>query len=109
MKGVAVLQVNFYMDYHLIICMFPTVITNYCNAAPNATVSNSVIVGTYSTELTNTSTVGCAIGFAASGNSFIATCTSYNVSNGIWLGLNLACTCMLRVTCTEYQHDELMT
>ena len=72
--------------------LFTTVIPNYCTAAPNATVSNSVIVGTYVTALGNTSNVGCAIGYAASGSSSIATCTPYNVSNGIWSGLSLTCT-----------------
>ena len=73
-------------------------ISSYCTAAPNATVSNSVIVGTYGLELGNTSTVGCAIGYSASGSSNVATCTTFNVTNGKWSGLSMTCTRMLILT-----------
>lgn len=71
-----------------------SVIPNYCTLAPNETIPNSVIVGSYGRELSNTSTVGCAIGYAASGSSSTATCSTHNVTNGKWTGLDLICTRM---------------
>lgn len=67
-------------------------ISNYCSAAPNATVSNSVIVGTYGNELSTISTIDCAIGFSANGSSSNATCTAYTETHGEWSGLDLTCT-----------------
>ena len=71
------------------------VISNYCMEAPNVSVSNSVVVGTYGTAINNTATVGCALGYVASGSTS-ATCTAYNDSSGQWT-ISLTCTCKLVV------------
>ena len=73
-----------------------TVIPNYCTAAPNSTVFNSEIVGSYDSKLGDISIIGCAIGYSANGSSSNATCISFNNTNGEWSGLNLTCT---RMTC----------
>lgn len=69
-----------------------SVIPGYCSAAPNASVSNSVTVGAYGSSLGSASTVGCVLGYAASGSSALATCSAYNATNGQWTGLSLNCT-----------------
>lgn len=86
---IAYLILNLYYMFLAIV-----VIKNYCTAAPNATVSNSVIVGTYGRELSNSSTVGCAYEYAANGTSSTATCSTYNATNGKWSGLSMTCNSM---------------
>jgi hypothetical protein len=67
------------------------VIPNYCIDAPDAGVTNSIIIGSYSTKLGDTAIVGCDNGYSASGQSTIATCSA----NGMWTGLSMTCECTL--------------
>ena len=68
------------------------VLSSYCTEAPNAEVSNSVVVGAYDTAIGDTSNVECVLGCYA-GSSTTATCVALNATNGQWEGLVLTCTC----------------
>ena len=61
---------------------------------PNATVTNSVVVGSFATTFSSTAKVGCAFGYSGSGASFTATCTTLNLTKGYWGGLSYSCTRM---------------
>ena len=82
---------------------FFLVISNYCIAAPNNTVSNSLVEGTYGMELGNSSVIGCTHGYSANGSSSIATCIHYNDTHGTWSGLNLTCARVLNFISNKKQ------
>ena len=78
----------------LLVKICTVAIVGYCDTNPNATVTNSLVVGSFATTFASTATVGCAIGYRGSGLSSTATCTAYNLTDGYWGGLSYSCTRM---------------